>query len=270
MRVLRPLRVGQCPGDVRHRRALARRGVAGGAHDDAARRCRVRCCERCPQRRGRGPPVDGPWVERTGLGRTEGPARGHPRSSTAAGTTSSSASGPATTPARRPTPSSAGPVLPGRGSLPPGPIHRRAKRRRWPRAKPGALADRPAVRNLELRCPPLAVNVALIDDADTAAAASIEPIADEVFSTDASRPYLRGAVKNERWTTLTCAPPTALDSIPPRWASPGSRRVGGRHTSPTAHCLRTCTLPPGPREPVDDRRIPNPRHPPTCARAAAL
>lgn len=46
--------------------------------------------------------------------------------------------------------------------------------------------------NFAATTPLLAVNVALIDDADTTAAASIDPIANEVFWTDGSKAHLRG------------------------------------------------------------------------------
>ena len=46
--------------------------------------------------------------------------------------------------------------------------------------------------NFAATTPLLAVNVALIDDAHVAAAASIDPIANEVFWTDGSEAYLRG------------------------------------------------------------------------------
>lgn len=102
--------------------------------------------------------------------------------------------------------------------------------------------------NFAATTPLLAVNVALIDDAGTGAAASIDPIADEVLalsrSTATARLIARSSVDSSS-TTLACALATALESSPPRWAWPGWLRVDGRHTFPTARSTRTCTSPLG-------------------------
>ena len=122
--------------------------------------------------------------------------------------------------------------------------------------------------NFAATTPLLAVNVALLDDAGTAAAASIDPIAREVFWTDGSQAHLRvdgvdrslapsavsGLVEincdahlivrssgENSSTTLACAPFTAPESFPPPWALPGPRQVEGRRTSLTERSTRTCT-----------------------------